>query len=334
VLILGKGGMGKSRLIEEVLRLGGHPGPDTTAGIQHQRASATQQGDVLFSQIIDMSDLRLHTRSLFLRAIRDGLTRRDGADFRTYDAMYTRYQNLREQGAEYAVVHDAGDKAQDAFMQDYRKNATQRRIVWVIDTAEQFAINSSHWPIERHLLKAEDIVYSSQLWLLERIRNGELPNTTILLAGREIEGAPFLDTMRAAVSASDGRVQLTELKLEPFAPAHIQTYFQHLARDWQQRAEQNPEHARYQTITTTMRRLADNWDRIQVLWLYTGGQPVRLSLYADLIIEGPAIPERLNTSFAQAKAYVGTDDPIAHPTELLERTRKEIEAEFIALLFA
>ena len=69
---------------------------------------------------------------------------------------------------------------------------------------------------------------------------------------------------------------------------------------------------------------------------YTGGQPVRLALYSDMLIEGGVPPQPLQDTWAEAQARVGihlaggeVDEDTLTPeqTQKLAVTRKVIEGD-------
>lgn len=334
ILITGRGGLGKSRLVEEVLWRGGNAQARRDLGpIPPARLGEwdwTRHGNALVSDLIDLTEIRLHTRSRFMRAIRDALTGQDGADFTHFDAAHSRQQHLREQQTEFSIIHDAAQQTEIAFLKDYRAAAAQRRIVLSLDTAEELAIISSKWLLERGLIEPKELTFNTQHWLADQIRAGSLPNTTLLLAGRDEEGGPFFNEIRKAASEAGDLCELTPVLLKNFNLENTRVYFQTLVQDWERRASA-PD---VLPTARLMKRLAEDHERINVLWLYTGGQPVRLSLYADLIVEGSVMPEPLGDSFERAKDRVKTDDPINAPTPGLKDVRQEIEGEFITLLFA
>ncbi|MBI5303743.1 MAG: hypothetical protein HY868_16525 [Chloroflexi bacterium] len=231
---------------------------------------------------------------------------------------------------DYFTVQEVGRQAESAFLQDHKENANRRRLVWTIDTAEQLVITTSEWLIEGGLIRSEEISFNTLQWLVDQIRSGTLLNTTLILAGRYEEGKRFFDEISKAVSQAQSPCEITDISIEPFSESDTQTYFQYLSQEWQQRAAQSSD---YKKIASTMRELSAQ-EHTDVLWLYTAGQPVRLSLYADLIVDGRTIPAPLGDSPEQAHARVKTDDPVNKVTPELEQARWDIEHEFIRVLFA
>lgn len=326
VLIIGPGGFGKTRLLEEVVGWADAP---AEAGVTTQS---------LFSRLIELADFRLHTRGEFLHAIREALPRDDVDEFRRYDSAYSAYR--LQQSSESSQARAAEVEAERAFREDYRALAERRRIVLVIDTGERLALSSYEWFQERGLLSAADLTFSTLTWLIQQIEEGTLPNTTLLLAGRGEEGRWVFESLSNAVrhaqETSESRRTPTEIvmrELRAFNDKEIKEFFTLLADEWEARTERLMDNLRQRKIAETLRRLAENDDRISVLQLYTGGQPVRLALYTDLIVSGAPIPEPLKQSYAEAIASLGGNPQLIEP-ETLQQAQQLIERGFINLLFA
>ncbi len=73
-------------------------------------------------------------------------------------------------------------------------------------------------------------------------------------------------------------------------------------------------------------------DRAEVLWLYTGGQPVRLALFTDVMLEGQYAPAQLYVSADDARGVLRWDGKKADPERLAEEQRR-LEANFLDILF-
>jgi len=328
VLLTAEGGLGKSRLVEEVLwRAGNRKMREEFGEIpQAQRAEWNwQRDDVVVADLIDLDDIRLHTRGYFMRQVREAL--RDAeVDFTRYDGEDSRQRRLRAQQADYATVQKAAQEAEARFLEDYKSNAQGKRIVLALDTAERLAVQTSQWLWDRGLITSADLTFTTQNWLAERIANAELLNTTLIISGRGGDGKQFFDVIEEAIKraqASQKPCEVVQIDLKDFDLDETRQYFTILAQDWQARKS---ESAQAENIARTFQALVKDQQRLEVLWLYTGGQPVRLSLYADLIVEGRTIPARLDDSLEEARQRVATK-------EERDRARFEIEDEFINLLF-
>ncbi len=335
IFIAGKGGMGKTRLVEEVLWRGGN------SQMRLQRSEAGGPSDwsshtgldgqpAVFGSLIDLADVRLHSRTQLMRAIRDALLGEGAVDFRDYDVAYSRYRSLRERQTEYAIIHSASEEAERYFIKDFNENEARGRQVLILDTAERLRFTGSEDMLKSGLITHSDLTSNSTQWLVDLIQRDAFHNTTLILVGRDEEGQLFFDTIRDAICTSEGNCSLEEIPMEPFTPEDARQYFQYLSEDWEQKPV---EPALRRKVTQALKALAGNEDRCKVLWLYTAGQPVRLALYADLIIEGRSIPARLKDSWEQATRAVGTEDPIQQWTQELADAQNSIESEFISLLF-
>jgi hypothetical protein len=327
VLLTAEGGLGKSRLVEEVLWRAGNRKMRAEFGEipAHRTEWNWQRDDVVVADLIDLDDIRLHTRGYFMRQVREAL--RDAElDFTRYDGEDSRQRRLRAQQADYATVQQATKEAEVRFLEDYKSNAQGKRIVLALDTAERLAVQTSQWLWDRGLITTADLTFTTQNWLDERIANAELLNTTLIISGRGGEGKQFFDVIEEAIKraqASQKPCEVVQIDLKDFDLDETRQYFTILAQDWQARKS---ESAQAENIARTFQALVKDQQRLEVLWLYTGGQPVRLSLYADLIVEGRTIPARLDDSLEEARRRVAT-------AEGRGQARFEIEDEFITLLF-
>ncbi len=206
-------------------------------------------------------------------------------------------------------------------------------MVWLLDTVEQLAVNSSAWLLERNLLKPEDMKARTLEWLKRQIADDALPNTTLICAGRGREGKWFFDQIAAAASARHGAESIIEVFAEPFSVEDTRDYFTVLAQDLRERTTGDPAHP-YQRLAKGLDELArPDLDRAQVVRLYTGGVPVRLALYAQLLVEGRTIPEQLQRPWVKVVEEVKTDDPLLKPSPELALAQWQVEDHFINLLF-
>jgi hypothetical protein len=318
-----EGGYGKTRLLEEIVRR-----------IQAGEWQADQQ-QVVASDLIDLMDIHLHAQSNFLHAVRDSLV--DRVDFANYDEAFTRYQRRRTQGVDYRMVREAAERADQLFLSDYQANAQNRRIVWLLDTAEQLAIVSSEWLLApgRRLLTSEDLQTRTLEWLKRQILAQTLPNTTLLCAGRGWEGRRFFDEISGAAREAYGNDAVVDVHVDPFNEEDTRQYFAVLAEDLKKRATAGePSRLRaYGAFAKAAAGMADPAsERARVVWLYTGGVPVRLALYAQLMVEGRTIPEPLQWSWERAVTAAETDTP-RRSTPALELIQWQIEENFINMLF-
>ncbi|MFO3796705.1 MAG: ATP-binding protein, partial [Anaerolineales bacterium] len=325
VLIRGAGGMGKSRLVEEVLWRGGN-GRARQSRHEHlaDEQDWTKQAPAIVSDIIDMNNIALHSRTAFMHAVRDALIwEGSGIRFPNYDAAYGEFLRQRVMQGDYTFLKELEERAEKSFFDDYRQNAERQRLVLVLDTIEKlYPIGGTRLLLEAGLLETEDIAFYTYHWLLQQIEQNRLPNTTLLLVGRGEEGKEFFEEI-AQVAGKNPQCKVTPLDIGPFSLENTRTYFKILAADWQKRAQENPQ---LENIAQTITNIATDEERTEIIWIYTGGQPVRLALYTDLIVEDWTIPAPFQKTLEEARQAQTSEQE-------LEQARREIEAGFIRLLF-
>lgn len=326
VLLEGFGGLGKTRMLEETLRRLGHKAVRQIYGPPRPEDDWTNlDSSVAVCNLFDFADIRLHTRTYFISELGDPANWSKKLKFSNYILARERWQRLADFGAAYTLVQDAEEQAEEAFWQDYTQATRDQRLVILLDTTEQLAINSSEWLLERNLLQPKDLVFSTQQWLLEQIQADKFVNTTLIIAGRHEEGEPFFRALKEM--ADDINLTPRSIYLPSFDKDETKTYFLALQED----VQATEDHELIEHVQPVLDDVLTDEDRLRVFWLYTGGQPIRLSLYIDLLIEGQMIPTALLDSFAEAQQRVGSDGHTE--TDKLKAARREIEREFVDLLF-
>ena len=275
------------------------------------------------SQLIDLIDIRLHAQSNFLRAARDSFLGR--ADFISYDDAYNRYKRRVSRGAEYHAIREAAEKTDQSFLVDYCKNASERRMVWLLDTVEQLAVNSSAWLLERNLLKPEDMKARTLEWLKRQIADDALPNTTLICAGRGREGKWFFDQIAAAASARHGAESIIEVFAEPFSVEDTRDYFTVLAQDLRERTTGDPAHP-YQRLAKGLDELARPDLRSRA-----GRAPVHgrragaPGIVRAVIGRGSHHPGTAERPWVKVVEEVKTDDPLLKPSPELALAQWQVE---------
>jgi len=339
ITIKGRGGLGKTRLTEDILWRAGHPywrekrplTPDDIA----QESDWSTRGAAVISNLIDMIDIRLHGRDRFIRELRNSFRRADktGVEFTLYDQAFEEYLLRKAKGAELISVKEVADRASQAFLHDLKQITQEKRLVWVLDTVERLRFVTSNWLIQEDLLKPADIASRTYKWLEEMIQTSHLQNITLILVGRDgpDEGEPFFARVEESAKTAPVPWQIIRINLENFTPEHTQNYFLDLA---QQQNENERVRQHFQDLAN------EKSQRYRVLWLYTGGLPVKLALYAQIVVANRTIPEPLRWTFDKTCTEVGIS-PNLHTREDIERNQTpalrqlqwQIEENFINLLF-
>ncbi len=323
VLLYGRGGLGKSRILEEVLLRSGNlkslqNEQENYARLRIEHPDWTSDGSAIVSDIVDLNDVRLHARGQFIYALREAFAWAPQVDFEDYDRAYKARRQAVQHGAQFEILQALAQEEENAFLNDLAKNSEQSRLVWVIDTAEQLANFSSDWLLKHELLNNDELAIETQQWLKDQIRKKNLHNTTILLAGREEEGTRFFQGIEQVIEQTPETCRLTKTSIRELNEDKTTEFFNVLAQEWKTLAPNS-------TLSKTMSLLAQDQERLQVLHVYTAGQALLLSLYGDILLEGNKIPDLLTESLDEAKQRI--------QQKSLKDLRFEIENEFIALLF-
>lgn len=329
VLITGYGGLGKTRILEEVLRRVGHPSMQELYGaLLPQDDWSHLQDDVVVSAVVDFTDTKLHSRQYFLDQLGNTDHWNQRISFNEFEVARDRYQRLADVGAAHTLLAPAARQAEVALLSDLALASQDRRLVIPLDTTEHLAVNSSRWLLDRKLIAPRDLAFTTQQFILEQIEQGGFNGITFLIAGRNEEGEPFFTALDDAIKLAGSTCERIEAVLEPFDLIETKEYFQKIRYDWETTApdkEVIDDEETAEEITAMLDELLTNEERLKVLWLYTGGQPVRLSLYMDILLEGRSLPGPLQDSYSQAEARIQRDGR--------KHVRKLIEKEFIDLLF-
>lgn len=332
VLIEGSGGLGKTRLLEEALRRMGHKALRGMYGTPTPAEDWSRiEPAVLFADLLDLVDVRLHTREYLLEKLGDPETWDEKIAFSDYQMAHDRWRRVADAGAAYTLAGPASEAAEAAFWEDFQAAARKCRLVIPIDTTEQLATISSEWLIQKGLLRPEDLTFNTQQWLLDQIHAGRFVNTTLLIAGREKKGGPYFELLRQAVQEAGKGCELISIRVPPFTEDETRQYFQAICDDSASLAQGEEARAAASHIRHVLSVLTSNEDHLKAFWLYTGGQPIRLALYTDILVEG-RVPEPLqDTSFEEARKRTDSDGTTETPA--LTKARQEIEAEFVQILF-
>jgi hypothetical protein len=315
ILLQAPGGLGKSRLAEEVLWRGGNPLLREALGEIPAKLDwgSRYPGQAVFADLLDMANPGYHARLNFIQGVRDALVWAGSpVSFPKYDATYNRLQTQRQWMGDPRYIESLAREAEKYFLEELKENARRQRLVIVLDTVERLSpIGGTQWLIDRRLLSREDLQFHTYYWFLERLEKGDFANLTFILAGRSNEPSGerfFADVTSAAVQNPACRV--SSLKLEPFTAEETRQFLQTLADSWEGKGKKE--------LATDLRHIAEQLS--ETLHMYTGGQPVRLALYTDLLLQSISLPEEL---FSPPPS--GQD---------LEDIQRKVESRFIRLLFS
>lgn len=337
VCVQAVGGMGKTRLLEEVLHLAGHPDYIARGAI-----APWQRKGVIVSDLIDMVDVRLHVCDRFVQKLRDSV-RYAGiqTEFESYDRIVHKLRRVKAYGAELHTIRQLEEEALQAFVSDVRK--IKHRLVWVIDTVEKICINTSEKLQQWDVLPEDALSHRTYYWLAKQIEQGGFSNVTFILAGRhsDDEGGAFFKDLNAAVThyqanQKRSRLHKTDINLTGFTEELTLRFFQQLTDDWQHPQFEIPAGISASQVAAHF-ELIVRQNLYRTIWLFTAGVPLRLALYAQLILDSKDIPDLLRLPFEQAHHYLedtNQDSVLSFSDQKLEQAQLEIEKKLVDLLFA
>lgn len=326
IIIKGKGGLGKTRLLSEALWLAGHPHIFPHRSRPSLAEKWDVEGRVIVSSLLDFSEVRLHTFNHFLEALRRAWDKQ--VEFSTYDAAVNQFKRYVKDLADYFTIQQAAERARKAFFDNYKEITGQYRLVWALDTTEQLTFEATPWLLRAGLLTPDDLTFSTQHQIKQLLREGQLPNTTLILVGRP-EADVFFKELITLSKLPASKFKINQIELEPFTVEDVQSYLAGLAQDYLDLGRDDEVGPILEDITTDI-------DRMKVLYVYTGGQPVRLALFVDTIVEAGYEPKVLKVSSEQAKRRVKWNDEKKKAGNLkaLKKVQFEFEAAFINSIFA
>lgn len=261
--IRGEGGMGKTCLLRAVLRRCQSGGPWYREGLI---APAPEN-------LVDLYHTVHHTREGLAYGLRHSLPAPDGA-FANFDRAYEAWEEKKyDLAGMLKELSTLQERIGETFVEDLNTLADRgHRPVLVLDTAERLLYGEDE--IQRRLgLEPEGT--EALRWLLEILPR--LRNAVVLIAGRP-EPARLKGDLENALG---DRLQVWELG--PFGLEETKRYFDAVAEraqelGWEERAKQ-------------IREISE--DAREVIYHYTGGQPILLALMIDYLLVADALFPRM-----------------------------------------
>ena len=192
IFLAGHGGVGKTKLLEEALRIANKVGRSQVA-----------------SQIIDFYHIQTHTSTGLAQALYNVLTPPE-EHFKEYRVAYKRLERLQLSGE--AGVERQIREVTDVFIKELKVLCNTTRVVIALDTCERLVYGTSDVD-EEATMNAE-----SWEWLIAQI--DELENIVIILAGRPEESEPLFK-----------KISVSTIEVGAFSLEESLSYFDEVERN-------------------------------------------------------------------------------------------------------
>jgi tetratricopeptide (TPR) repeat protein len=278
------GGLGKTRLLEELLRMAADAGPGFYS-----------------TDIIDLYHTDTHSTSDVERAIVEGLDP-ERKYFAHYRRERVRYELLRERGTDPGVLEQRREELGQVFVKECRDMALDaRKLIICFDTVELLQYESSTVEEIAGLNTADTRI---KPWLLDKL--AQLGNVLVVFAGRPKLPSPGeqIDP-QARLTADLGRAfgqDLTIVEMQPFTLAETQAFVEALT------GESQVIPAQY----------------LPVVHRLTGGRPIFLHLIVDLIWVLSPEPRTVLEMFDQYMGLVNVPEDDERLAEARDQIEEQI----------
>jgi len=308
IYVTAKGGMGKTRLLEEVVkRWGGGSGSK----------SKKKTKLLIVSHLIDLYHTHMHSEEGLIAEIVEALDP-DGKLFVKYAEKRMELTHMKFERGETQPIQGLRREMIETFLTELNELGKQYgKIVVVLDTAEVLTYETDR--VQKALGLADQPIGVAR-WITQDFVNN-LSNTVVLIAGRP-ESPQLADELKRA------NVKLTEYELPGFSEDETLEYFKVIA---EAARRENPQSAkRIESIPEQTRR---------TIHRLTKGEPFVLALLIDYLAIAKEIP-----SLAQSTPESFKDElrdlivetiqegwrPMDRVVEALSWTPKGVGAELLA----
>lgn len=294
--ITGPGGIGKTRLVQEVL--------NRCRWNQEKEPGPWYNPDELYAarEPIDLYHAFLHSEEGLARTIREVVDPGPGY-FEDYQMQGERYQRAKQ---DLALITDELLRLRagltETFLEDYSLAAQNYRLVLALDTAEVIVEETD--PIQQEMILTPAWA-GVQRWLVERFAP-QIENTVLLIAGRP--EASLLDEQLSQIP----HIHYEKVELGPFQEEDTLRYFAVIIEEARQKGE-----------TEVADRLAAVPEETRrVIHLYTGGQPILLALMIDYLAMADQLLPAIQAPLAEARQQAADSDR-------LEQIQYDLEADLV-----
>lgn len=336
VCLVGDGGIGKTRMLNEVkLAIKGQRVPPARVDLDW---TAYKQS-VVVSDVLDLEPVRLSTTLRFVNDLVNALDP-EQEFFRRFREEHAKHRQALVFQSSYHQIQSMLHAALSAFDQDYVELAANRRIVILLDTGEKFAV-----PIPPEFDRMAEVILAGSMheenraadtpiytvqwlrrWLTIYNEQSLLQNTTIIMAGRP--QGNWWDIFAGITETKLKRVNLGSLTQE-----EIPAYLAQLTTDLHNVDRFPPSREVDYTVRRLERYAAP--DAAWTLWALTRGRPVLVALTADLLIDGMIEPPQLDQDRFALQEMFGWDPQTDCFTaeDTLAEAQRSLSDQFVEILF-
>lgn len=310
----GSGGIGKTRLLEEVAAI----------------VRETPDRALLLSDIVDLYHADYHSLGHLRQAIINSLDP-DDIYFQDYKQQRDKYESQRDAGIGGGQLETMRQALDEAFLDGYRQLAQDRRVVLRFDTLELLTHESDS---VQQVLGMDPDDTAIVHWL--RKTTPKLPNTVTLLAGRKRPRIESLLQKSFAEAREQNDVQYEKLDIDKFSYEETVQYLESLCHGTARGAE----------LAEIVQPGQDGGEPIRLRIHYLcQGKPILLTLVTDLMLTGQTLHELFpptgETDNADRQDTVGPmlidqvlqlSDPLGAAIKYLAYARKGLDEELLVYL--
>ncbi len=297
IAVRAPGGLGKTRLLEEVLLRLGRKDIAHRLGLATYTTETWEFPNVQYvpSDILDFVLPELSVRPTLLQALRRSLIHDANMSFERYDYSLLQIRRGLQKRRGFSFFQKVYKEIETSFHQDIQDNIqSRRRPVWAWDTVERLALplQSALWhelaeALGEPLLSWEEADLIAGPWFLDRLQKGLFQGAVFLLAGRMQEGQAFWEALEESHRKNQKAFDLIWIEPQPFSTQEVRIFLEHTANNIRQQPE-------WEERVGILDYLLDNKEYLDAFVQLTAGKPVFLAIFADVLVTAKEMPISLS----------------------------------------